>query len=65
MGDDQLPYVREHLLLDPDVFADGRCFFRVVASDAPSNAPQFAQQTELISTPVLIDNMPPIVALGK
>jgi hypothetical protein len=53
------------LLLDPDVFADGRYFFRVVASDAPSNAPQFAQQTELISTPVLIDNTPPVVTLGK
>jgi sugar lactone lactonase YvrE len=53
------------LLLDPDVFADGRYFFRVVASDAPSNAPQFAQQAELISTPVLIDNTPPVVTLGK
>ncbi len=52
------------LLLDPDVFADGRYFFRVVASDAPSNAVQYAQQTELVSTPVLIDNTPPLVTLG-
>jgi sugar lactone lactonase YvrE len=50
------------LLLDPDVFADGRYFFRVVASDAPSNAPDFAHQTELISTPILIDNTPPVVS---
>jgi hypothetical protein len=53
------------LPLDPDVFADGGYFLRVVASDAPSNAPQFAQQTELISTPVLIDNAPPVATLGK
>ena len=52
------------LLLDPDVFADGRYFFRVVASDAPSNAVQYARETELVSTPVLIDNTPPLVTLG-
>jgi sugar lactone lactonase YvrE len=52
------------LLLDPDVFADGRYFFRVIASDAPSNAAEYAQQTEFISTPVLIDNTPPVVTLG-
>ena len=52
------------LLLDPDVFADGRYLFRVVASDAPANAEQFAKQSELISTPVLIDNTPPLVTLG-
>ena len=51
------------LLLDPDIFADGRYFFRIVASDAPANAPEFAHQTELVSTPVLIDNTPPMVAV--
>ncbi len=51
------------LLLDPDVFADGRYFFKVVASDAPSNAPEFAQRAELVSTPVLIDNTPPVVTV--
>nr|MDQ2711946.1 hypothetical protein [Acidobacteriota bacterium] len=61
--------VRSHmfentLLLDPDVFADGRYLFKVVASDAPSNAPQFAHQTELVSTPVLIDNTPPVVVVS-
>lgn len=53
------------LLLDPDVFADGRYFFRVVASDAPSNAPEYAHEAEMISTPVLIDNTPPVVTLGS
>ncbi len=53
------------LLLDPDVFADGRYFFKVMASDAPSNAFEFALETEMVSTPVLIDNTPPVVMLGK
>jgi hypothetical protein len=52
------------LLLDPDVFADGRYFFRVVASDAPSNPTEFARESELVSTPVLIDNTPPVVTIG-
>ena len=52
------------LLLDPDVFADGRYYFRVVASDAPSNSPEFARQAEMISTPVLIDSTPPVVTVG-
>ncbi len=53
------------LLLDPDVFADGRYFFRVVASDTPANAAEYAQQAEMVSTPVLIDNTPPLVTLGS
>lgn len=53
------------LLLDPDVFADGRYYFRVIASDAPSNAVEYAQQTELVSPPVLIDNTPPAVSIGQ
>ncbi len=52
------------LLLDPDVFADGRYFFRVVASDAPSNPAEYAQETDFVSTPVLIDNTPPVVTIG-
>ena len=52
------------LLLDPDVFADGRYFFKVVASDAPSNAYEYALETEMVSTPVLIDNTPPVVTMG-
>ena len=53
------------LLLDPDVFADGRYYFKVVASDAPANAPEFALESELASSPVLIDNTPPSVSFGK
>jgi sugar lactone lactonase YvrE len=53
------------LLLDPDVFADGRYFFRVVASDSPANAAAFAQEAELVSAPVLIDNTPPEVTIGS
>lgn len=52
------------LLLDPDVFADGRYFFRVVASDAPSNPAEYAEEAEFVSTPVLIDNTPPVVTVG-
>jgi hypothetical protein len=49
------------LLLDPDVFADGRYFFKIVASDAPANSVQYMRQSDLISSPVLIDNTPPLV----
>ncbi len=52
------------LLLDPDVFADGRYYFRVVASDAPSNAAEYARETEMVSSPVIIDNTPPLVTVG-
>jgi hypothetical protein len=48
-------------LLDGDVLADGRYFFRVVASDRPSNAVEQARQSELTGPPVLIDNTPPVV----
>ncbi len=51
------------LLLDADVFADGRYYFKVVASDAPANAAEYAQQAEIVSSPVLIDNTPPLVTL--
>jgi hypothetical protein len=53
------------LLLDPDVFADGRYFFKVVASDAPANAPELALESNMTSSPVLIDNTPPLVTLRK
>jgi hypothetical protein len=51
-------------LLDPDVFADGRYFFKVVASDRPSNPANLARESELVSAPVLIDNTPPVVTAG-
>lgn len=53
------------LLLDPDVFADGRYYFKVIASDAPSNDQQFAKESDLVSPQVLIDNTPPAVTVGN
>jgi hypothetical protein len=49
------------VLLDADVLADGRYLFRVVASDRPGNDLRYAQQAELVSSPVLIDGTPPAV----
>ncbi len=48
-------------LLDADVFADGRYYFKIIASDRPSNPANLARDAELISAPVLIDNTPPTV----
>ncbi|HEX4594065.1 MAG TPA: hypothetical protein VH157_07310 [Bryobacteraceae bacterium] len=52
------------MLLDGDILADGRYYFRVVASDRLSNAANVAREDELVSSPVLIDNTPPVVTLG-
>ena len=52
------------LLLDGDVLADGRYYFRVIASDQLSNAANVARTDELVSSPVLIDNTPPVISLG-
>jgi hypothetical protein len=49
------------LLLDGDVLADGRYYFRVRASDRPSNPVAFAKEAEGTSAPVLIDNTPPTI----
>jgi hypothetical protein len=51
------------LLLDADVFADGRYYFKVVASDSPANAAEYARQAEIVSSPVIIDNTPPVVTI--
>lgn len=51
--------------LESEALADGRYFFRVVASDAPSNPPAAARQAELISAPTLIDHTPPLVRTGS
>lgn len=57
----RLNFSENSLLLDSDVLADGRYFFRVVASDSPANPPNLAREAELVSAPVLIDNTPPLV----
>lgn len=47
--------------IDSDALADGRYYFKVNASDRESNPPALAKDTELISSPVLIDNTPPAI----
>lgn len=51
-------------LLDDDVFADGKYFFRVIASDRSNNPTETAREAEFISAPVMIDNTPPTVRAG-
>ncbi len=51
------------LTLDADVFADGRYFFKVVASDGPSNPAADAREADLVSSLMLIDNTPPVLTL--
>ena len=50
--------------VDGDALADGKYFFRVVASDREVNPPGVAREAELVSSPVLIDNTPPVVTAG-
>jgi hypothetical protein len=52
------------LSLEAELFADGRYFFRVTASDRLANPPATARETELVSAPVWIDNTPPRVVAG-
>lgn len=52
------------LTLDSDILADGRYYFRVIASDRPSNPVEYARESELVSAPVLIDNTPPVVKVS-
>jgi hypothetical protein len=51
-------------LIDGDALADGRYYFRVMATDRPSNPLSQAREAELVSSPVLIDNTPPVVTLS-
>ena len=46
------------------VLADGKYYFRVVASDRESNSPSAAREAILDSNPVMIDNTPPAVTIG-
>ncbi len=52
------------VVLEGDVFADGKYLFRVVASDRPSNAGASARQAELVSAPVQFDNTPPVLLMS-
>lgn len=51
--------------IDEDVLADGRYYFRVVASDGAVNPPASARTAELVSSPVLVDHTPPSVTVGS
>ena len=50
--------------IDGDALADGRYFFRVTASDREANSASSAREADLVSSPVLIDNTPPVVHAG-
>ncbi len=52
------------LTFDADILADGKYFFRVVASDREANPPASAREAQMTSAPVLIDNTPPVVTIG-
>ena len=45
--------------------ADGKYFFRVVASDREANPPASAREATLVSAPVMIDNTPPMFTIGE
>jgi sugar lactone lactonase YvrE len=49
--------------LDGDALPDGRYFFKVNASDREANPPDSAKDTDLVSSPVLIDNTPPVIRI--
>jgi hypothetical protein len=53
------------ITFDGDILADGKYFFRVVASDREANPPPSARDAQLTSAPVMIDNTPPVVTLGS
>ena len=51
------------LTIDGDALADGRYFFKVTASDREANPPAAAKEADLTSSPVLIDNTPPVIRI--
>jgi hypothetical protein len=53
------------ITFDGDILADGKYFFRVVASDREANPPSSAREAQLLSAPIMIDNTPPVVTIGR
>jgi hypothetical protein len=49
--------------LDGDALPDGRYFFKVNASDREANPPDSTRDADLVSSPVLIDNTPPVIRI--
>lgn len=52
------------ITFDGDILADGKYFFRIVASDREANPPPSAREAQMTSAPVMIDNTPPVVTIG-
>jgi sugar lactone lactonase YvrE len=52
----------KYLSFDSTAFPDGEYLLRVTASDSPSNPPQEALESEMVSDPFLIDNTPPVLS---
>jgi hypothetical protein len=52
------------ITFDADVLADGKYYFRVIASDREANPPASARESQLVSAPIMIDNTPPAVTIG-
>ena len=52
------------MTFDGDILADGKYFFRVVASDREANPPASAREAQMTSAPIMIDNTPPVVTVG-
>lgn len=50
-------------LIDGDALADGRYAFQVLASDREVNPGPSAKDASLVSSPVLIDNTPPVLRI--
>jgi hypothetical protein len=51
------------ITFDADILADGKYYFRVVASDRDSNPPSSAREAQLTSAPVILDNTPPTITV--
>jgi sugar lactone lactonase YvrE len=69
LGENEWKLIKSNLsdntyIIDGDVLADGKYFFRVIASDLPGNPPGAAREAELVSPPILVDNTPPVVIAG-
>lgn len=53
------------IAFDADALADGKYYFRVTASDREANPPSSAREAQMVSAPVLLDNTPPVVTIGR
>lgn len=54
-----------NFVFDGNALADGKYYFRVIASDHQVNPPASARTGELTTAPVLIDHTPPVVTIAE